>query len=56
MLKKNKKMDRNQELEVSKMATPRRFSMSSNAEDKSQRTVIGEHIFIEGEIRSEENL
>ena len=56
MLKKNKKLDRNQEFEVSKMVTPKRFSMSSSSENKNQRTIIGKHIFIEGDIRSEENI
>jgi cytoskeletal protein CcmA (bactofilin family) len=56
MLKKNKKLDSDKEFEVSKIVSPKRFSMASSTETKDQRTVIGEHIFIEGDIRGEENL
>lgn len=56
MLKKNKKLDSDKEFEVSKIASPKRFSMTSSAETRDQRTVIGEHIFIDGDIRGEENL
>jgi cytoskeletal protein CcmA (bactofilin family) len=48
MLKKNKKLDSDKEFEVSKIASPKRFSMTSSAETRDQRTVIGEHIFIDG--------
>jgi len=56
MLKKSKKFDNVKEFETGKIAGPKRFSMSSSAETKDQKTVIGEHIFIEGDIRGEENL
>ena len=56
MLKKNKKRDNVKEFETGKIAGPKRFSMSSGAETRGSRTVIGEHIFIEGDIRGEENL
>lgn len=56
MLKKNKKFDNVKEFEAGKIAGPKRFSMASSPETKDQRTIIGENIFIEGEIRGEENL
>ena len=56
MLKKNKKYDNDNEFEVPKITGQRRFSMASSAETGDQRTIIGEHIFIEGDIRGEENL
>jgi len=56
MLKKNKKYDNDNEFEVPKITGQRRFSMASSAETRDQRTVIGENIFIEGDIRGEENL
>lgn len=56
MLKKNNKFDDDKEFEVSKITGQKRFSMVSSAETKDQRTVIGEHIFIEGDIYGEENL
>jgi len=56
MLKKSKKFDNVKEFEAGKVTGQKRFSMSSSAETRDQRTVIGEHIFIEGDIRGEENL
>jgi cytoskeletal protein CcmA (bactofilin family) len=56
MLKKNKKYDNDNEFEAGKITGQRRFSMASSAETRDQRTVIGENIFIEGDIRGEENL
>ena len=50
MLKKNK------EFEASKISDQKRFSMAPSPETKDEKTVIGEHIFIEGVIRGEENL
>jgi cytoskeletal protein CcmA (bactofilin family) len=50
MLKKNK------EFEASKISDQKRFSMAPSPEAKEEKTVIGEHIFIEGDIRGEENL
>ena len=56
MLKKNKKFDNDNEFEAGKITGQKRFSMASSTESRDQRTVIGEHIFIEGDIRGEENL
>lgn len=56
MLKKNKKFDNDNEFEAGKITGQKRFSMASSTETRDQRTVIGEHIFIEGDIRGEENL
>ncbi len=51
-----KKYDNDNEFEVPKITGQRRFSMASSTETRDQRTIIGEHIFIEGDIRGEENL
>jgi len=56
MLKKNKKFDNDNEFEAGKITGQKRFSMASSTETRDQRTVIGEHIFIEGEIYGDENL
>jgi len=56
MLKKNKKFDNDNEFEAGKITGQKRFSMASSTESRDQRTVIGEHIFIDGDIRGEENL
>jgi cytoskeletal protein CcmA (bactofilin family) len=56
MLKKNKKFDNDNEFEAGKITGQKRFSMASSTESRDQRTVIGEHIFIEGDIRGEGNL
>lgn len=50
MLKKEK------EFETSNITEPKKISMSASPETKDEKTVIGEHIFIEGSIRAEEHL
>ena len=55
-MKKNKKFEADKEFEASKISDQKRFSMAPSPEAKDEKTVIGEHIFIEGVIRGEENL
>ncbi len=56
MLKKNNKFQNDQGLEADKIPDEKSFSMAPSSETKEEKTVIGEHIFIEGDIRGEDNL
>jgi cytoskeletal protein CcmA (bactofilin family) len=56
MLKKDKKFGFNEEPESNKVADQKSFSPTPNPENKDKKTVIGEHIFIDGNIRGEEHL
>ena len=56
MLKKEKGFGKDNESEASKLTEQKRFSMSASPDTTDKKTVIGEHIFIEGNIRGEEHL
>jgi cytoskeletal protein CcmA (bactofilin family) len=56
MLKKEKGFGKDNESEASKLTEKKRFSMSTSSDTTDKKTVIGEHIFIEGNIRGEEHL
>ena len=56
MLKKEKGFGKDNESEDSKFTAQEKFSMSTSSDTADKRTVIGEHIFIEGNIRGEEHL
>ena len=56
MLKKEKGFGKDSESEPSKITDQTKFSMSTSPDTTDKKTVIGEHIFIEGNIRGEEHL
>ena len=56
MLKKEKGFGKDSEPETSKITEQTKFSMSTSPDTTDKKTVIGEHIFIEGNIRGEEHL
>ena len=56
MLKKEKGFGKDNESEASKLTEQKKFSMSTSPDTTDKKTVIGEHIFIEGKIRGEEHL
>ena len=56
MLKKEKGFGKGNETETSKITEQTQFSMSTSPDTTDKKTVIGEHIFIEGNIRGEEHL
>jgi cytoskeletal protein CcmA (bactofilin family) len=56
MLKKEKGFGKDNESETSKFTAQEKFSMSTSSDTTDKRTVIGERIFIEGNIRGEEHL
>jgi len=56
MLRKEKGFEKVNEPETNKITEQKKFSMSASPETKDEKTVIGEHIFIEGNIRGEEHL
>ena len=56
MLKKEKGFSKDNDPETSKVTAQEKFSMSTNPDTTDKKTVIGEHIFIEGNIRGEEHL
>ena len=56
MLKKEKVFEKVNEPETSKIVEEKKFSMAASPETKDKKTVIGEHIHIEGNIRGEEHL
>ena len=56
MLRKEKGFEKANEPETSKITEQKTFSMSASPEATDKKTVIGEHIFIEGNIRGEEHL
>jgi cytoskeletal protein CcmA (bactofilin family) len=56
MLKKEKEFGKDNEPEISKNTEQKQFSMSTGPNATDKKTVIGEHIFIEGNIRGEEHL
>ena len=56
MLKKEKGFEKINEPETSKITEEKEFSMAASPETKDEKTVIGEHIFIEGNIRGGEHL
>ena len=56
MLRKEKGFEKDDYPETSKSTEPKKFSMSTSPDTTEKKTVIGEHIFIEGNIRGEEHL
>ena len=56
MLKKEKGFGKDNETGLSKITEQTKFSMSTSPDTTDKKTVIGEHIFIEGNIRGEEHL
>jgi cytoskeletal protein CcmA (bactofilin family) len=56
MLRKGKEFEKVKEFETSKITEQKKFSMAASLETKDDKTVIGEHIFIEGNIRGEGHL
>jgi cytoskeletal protein CcmA (bactofilin family) len=56
MLRKEKGFEKVNEPETSKTTEQKTFSMSASPEVTDKKTVIGEHIFIEGNIRGKEHL
>jgi cytoskeletal protein CcmA (bactofilin family) len=56
MLKKGKTFEIDKEPEPSKITEQKNFSIPPSPETKDEKTVIGEHIFIEGNIRGDEHL
>ena len=56
MLKKEKGFGKDNESEASKLTEQKRYSMSTSPDTTDKKTVIGEHIIIEGNIRGEEHL
>ena len=56
MLRKEKGFEKVHEPENSKITEQKTFSMSTSPDTAEKKTVIGEHIFIEGKIRGEEHL
>jgi cytoskeletal protein CcmA (bactofilin family) len=53
---KNKGFEKDNDPETSKLTEPNKFSMSDSPDTTDKKTVIGEHIFIEGNIHGDENL
>ena len=53
---KNKGFEKDNDPETSKLPEPKKSSMSDSPDTTDKKTVIGEHIFIEGNIRGDENL
>ena len=56
MLKKGKTFENDKNAEPGKIAEQKDFSMVPRPAAKDEKTVIGEHIFIEGNIRGDEHL
>ena len=56
MLKKNKDTENGNEFKASDITDQKKFSMETGPETKDEKTVIGEHIHIEGNIRGDEHL
>jgi cytoskeletal protein CcmA (bactofilin family) len=56
MLKKEKGFGKDNETGLSKITEQTKFSMSTSPDTTDKKTVIGENIFIEGNIRGEEHL
>jgi cytoskeletal protein CcmA (bactofilin family) len=56
MLKKEKGFEQVNELETDKITEQKKFSMFPSPDTTDKKTIIGEHIFIEGNIRGEEHL
>jgi cytoskeletal protein CcmA (bactofilin family) len=56
MLRKEKDFENTKKPEASKITEPKSISPAQNPETKDEKTVIGKHIFIEGNIRGEEHL
>jgi cytoskeletal protein CcmA (bactofilin family) len=56
MLKKNRDIENENEFKASDITDQKKFSMEAGAETKAEKTVIGEHIHIEGNIRGDEHL
>ena len=56
MLKKNRDDENGNEFKASDITDQKKFSMETGPEAKAEKTVIGEHIHIEGDIRGDEHL
>ena len=56
MFKKDKMSDNEKEITSEKIVENKTFNPAPNLEKKNEKTVIGEHISFEGNIRGEENL
>ncbi len=56
MLKKNRDIENGNEFKVGNITDEKKFSMETGPETKDEKTVIGEHIHIAGDIRGDEHL
>jgi cytoskeletal protein CcmA (bactofilin family) len=56
MLKKNKDNETAKEFTAGDITNQKKFSMDAGQETKEEKTVIGEHIHINGDIKGEEHL
>ena len=56
MLRKDKGFEKEDVTETGKITEQKKLSMSTSPDTTDKKTVIGEHIFIEGSIRGEEHL
>jgi cytoskeletal protein CcmA (bactofilin family) len=56
MLKKNRDIENDNQFKAGDITDQKKFSMETGPETKDEKTVIGEHIHIEGDIRGDEHL